>query len=77
MMADEVKGKPLAYYGKNIYTDSGFKGFYKGLDSNIARGIVLNSTKVIKYNIIIQLGVYSSCKTFVKKVFGVKDGLLL
>ena len=53
MMADEVKGKPLAYYGKNIYSDSGFKGFYKGLDSNIARGIVLNSTKVIKYNIII------------------------
>lgn len=45
-MADEVKGKSLGYYGKNIYTNSGFAGFYRGLDSNIARAIVLNSTKV-------------------------------
>ena len=45
-MADEVKGKSLGYYGKNIYSNSGMAGFYRGLDSNIARAIVLNSTKV-------------------------------
>jgi len=47
MMADEVKGKSLGYYGKNLYNSSGFTGFYRGLESNIARGVVLNSTKVI------------------------------
>jgi len=36
-----------------IYKNNGLKGFYRGLDSNISRAVVLNSTK---------LGVYTSSK---------------
>ena len=46
MMADEVKGRGLGYYIKNIYDRAGYKGFYRGLDSNITRAIILNSTRV-------------------------------
>jgi len=52
-MADENKLKSLLYYIKIIYQNNGLKGFYRGLDSNIARAVVLNSTK---------LGVYTSSK---------------
>ena len=43
-------------------------GFYKGLEANVARAMILNATK---------MSCYDTCKGLVKSKFGFKDGIML
>jgi hypothetical protein len=45
---------------KDVKDSSGFKGFYKGIDANIMRAMVLNATK---------MGTYDESKKILKKTF--------
>jgi len=47
--------------------NQGAKGFYKGIEANIMRAMVLNATK---------MGVYDTCKGQLKSS-GIKDGMQL
>lgn len=43
-------------------------GFYKGIEANVARAMILNATK---------MACYDTCKGLVKKNFGFTDGIKL
>ena len=68
MMADAESRLSVFTHISDINKNSGFKGFYKGLDANIMRAMVLNATK---------MGVYDSTKHAINKVFNLKDGIIL
>jgi len=51
MMASEAKGTPsIIGTGKDLLKNQGIAGFYRGIDSNIARAMVLNGTKMACYD---------------------------
>lgn len=50
MMASEVEGATLMGTGKDLLKNQGIAGFYRGIDSNIARAMVLNGTKMACYD---------------------------
>lgn len=59
MMAYEGKEpRGFGYFTNDVYKNQGIKGFYKGIEANIMRAMVLNATK---------MGVYDICKQFLKK----------
>lgn len=50
-MADAAKETPsIAVTAKTLYENQGIGGFYRGIDSNIARAMVLNGTKMAVYD---------------------------
>lgn len=62
MMASEGKVAPsLAGTAKDLLKNQGIGGFYRGIDSNVARAMVLNGTK---------MAVYDSAKDVVVTVTG-------
>lgn len=51
LMAAEGKGNPsLAQVASDLYSQQGMRGFYRGLQANIMRAIVLNGTKMACYD---------------------------
>lgn len=69
MMAYEgAENRGLGYFAGEVYKTQGISGFYKGIEANIARAMILNATK---------MACYDQCKQFVKKTMGVKDGVKL
>lgn len=51
MMASEASGTPsIVNTGKELLKNQGIGGFYRGIDSNIARAMVLNGTKMACYD---------------------------
>jgi hypothetical protein len=51
MMADAAKEVPsISKTAKELYANQGIGGFYRGIDSNIARAMVLNGTKMACYD---------------------------
>lgn len=51
MMASEGRGQvSLMSTGKELLAKQGIAGFYRGIDSNIARAMVLNGTKMACYD---------------------------
>jgi hypothetical protein len=50
MMANQSHTVQLKELMKTIYRDQGIAGFYRGFDSNIARAMVINGTKMACYD---------------------------
>lgn len=51
MMASEAAGAPsIAGTARELFTNQGIVGFYRGIDSNIMRAMVLNGTKMACYD---------------------------
>lgn len=50
MMASEAKNAPISVIFSNIYKKAGIGGFYRGLQANIMRAMVLNGTKMSCYD---------------------------
>jgi len=51
MMASEGAATPsLTATAKDLFKNQGVSGFYRGIDSNIARAMVLNGTKMAVYD---------------------------
>jgi hypothetical protein len=50
MMTNRARVVPLTELAKTIYRDQGIAGFYRGFDSNVARAMVLNGTKMACYD---------------------------
>lgn len=50
MMASEKKGITIGGTAKELFANQGIGGFYRGIDSNVARAMVLNGTKMSCYD---------------------------
>jgi len=51
MMASEAKEAPsIMKTGAELFKNQGIAGFYRGIDSNVARAMVLNGTKMAVYD---------------------------
>lgn len=51
MMTSEAKGQPsIMGTAKDLFSNQGIAGFYRGIDSNIMRAMVLNGTKMACYD---------------------------
>jgi len=50
MMASEGQVPSIIGTGKDLLKNQGISGFYRGIDSNIARAMVLNGTKMACYD---------------------------
>ena len=62
MMAAKGKEVPsITATAKDLFKNQSFSGFYRGIDSNIARAMVLNGTK---------MGVYDQAKGYVVETRG-------
>jgi len=62
MMSDAAKEVPsITKTAVDLYKNQGISGFYRGIDSNIARAMVLNGTK---------MGVYDQSKGYVVAMTG-------
>ena len=69
MMAYEGRASPqIGLFIKDLYRNQGFWGFYKGIEANIMRAMVMNAT---------MMSVYEQAKYTVKYKLGVPDGLKL
>lgn len=69
MMANEgAESKGVGFFASEIMANQGIGGFYKGIEANIARAMILNATK---------MACYDQCKGFVKNNLGVADGVKL
>ena len=57
MMASEgAEALGLGHFASDIMKNQGFGGFYKGIEANVARAMILNATK---------MACYDTCKGFV------------
>jgi len=68
MMAAQGAGASLTATAKELFANQGLAGFYRGIDSNIARAMVLNGTK---------MGVYDQAKGLVVDSTGWERSSLL
>jgi len=51
MMAYEgAKNPGLAHFARDVMQNQGLKGFYKGIEANILRAMILNATKMACYD---------------------------
>lgn len=50
MMANQQRTIPLMELGRTIYQGQGVRGFYRGIDANVARAMVLNGTNMACYD---------------------------
>jgi hypothetical protein len=56
MMAYEgAEAKGLGFFAKDVMENQGFGGFYKGIEANIMRAMILNATKMSCYDTIKQM----------------------
>jgi hypothetical protein len=68
MMAYEgSEARGFSYFFSDVLKNQGYGGFYKGIEANVMRAMVLNATK---------MGVYDICKGHLKGL-GFKDGMQL
>lgn len=68
MMANEgAESKGVGHFASEVYNSQGFAGFYKGIQANVMRAMILNATK---------MACYDQCKQMMKKS-GVPDGISL
>ena len=68
MMAHEGKeSKGVGHFAREVHQTQGIGGFYKGIEANVMRAMILNATK---------MACYDQCKQTMKKS-GVPDGLAL
>lgn len=68
MMAYEGADSPsLGYFVNDVKKAQGLAGFYKGIEANVMRAMILNATK---------MACYDTCKGVMRGV-GVPDGILL
>lgn len=68
MMANEsAESRGVAYFAREVHQSQGFGGFYKGIEANVMRAMILNATK---------MACYDQCKVTMKKS-GVPDGIAL
>lgn len=66
MMANEgAESKGVGHFASEVYASQGMGGFYKGIQANVMRAMILNATK---------MACYDQCKTTMKKA-GVPEGL--
>ena len=69
MMADSgAEAKGLGHYASEIMKSQGMIGFYKGIEANVARAMILNATK---------MACYDQCKGLIQNKFTMKDGIKL
>jgi len=69
MMASEgAESLGLGHFASDIMKNQGMAGFYKGIEANVARAMILNATK---------MSCYDTCKIFCKSNLGLKDGIPL
>merc|ERR1712161_185541 len=69
MMTTTGKEVPsISKTAKDLFSNQGIGGFYRGIDSNIARAMVLNGTK---------MACYDTTKMFVVQTTGLDKGNLL
>lgn len=67
MMAYEGSDSPsITYFAREVNEGQGFAGFYKGIQANVMRAMILNATK---------MGCYDTCKGAMKGYFS--DGIPL
>lgn len=52
MTSEQKQGVSLASTAKDLFKNQGIAGFYRGIDSNVARAMVLNGTKMACYDTI-------------------------
>jgi len=51
MMANEgAKSLGLGHFAKEVYSAQGMGGFYKGIEANVLRAMILNATKMACYD---------------------------
>ena len=51
MMAFEGAENPgLGFFAKDVLNNQGFMGFYKGIEANVMRAMILNATKMACYD---------------------------
>jgi hypothetical protein len=67
MTSSEKKVPSITEVAKELYAKQGIGGFYRGIDSNVARAMVLNGTK---------MGVYDQSKGYVVTYTGLSKGAL-
>jgi hypothetical protein len=68
MMANQGANLGVGHFAKEVYKYQGVGGFYKGIEANIMRAMVLNATKMACYDI---------CKQFCKNTLGIKEGMTM
>ena len=67
MMANEgADSKGVGFFANEVYKSQGIGGFYKGIEANVMRAMILNATK---------MACYDTCKGVVKNQLGFKDGI--
>ena len=66
MMANAGENLGVGHFAKEVYAGQGFGGFYKGIEANIMRAMILNATK---------MACYDTCKGICRSKLGVKEGL--
>ena len=68
MMANEgAESRGVAFFANEVYANQGMGGFYKGIQANVMRAMILNATK---------MACYDTCKQTMKGM-GVADGIQL
>lgn len=68
MMANEgAESKGVAFFANDVYTNQGIGGFYKGIQANVMRAMILNATK---------MACYDTCKGLMRNM-GIPDGIQL
>merc|ERR1712070_53596 len=66
MMANEgAESRGVGFFANEVYKSQGMGGFYKGIEANVMRAMILNATK---------MACYDTCKGVVKSA-GVPDGI--
>ena len=51
MMANEgAESKGVTFFANEVYTNQGVSGFYKGIQANVMRAMILNATKMACYD---------------------------
>jgi hypothetical protein len=68
MMANQGENLGVKHFASEVYKYQGVGGFYKGIEANIMRAMILNATK---------MACYDTCKGICRKSLGVKEGLQL
>jgi len=68
MMANSGENLGVGHFASEVYKSQGIMGFYKGIEANIMRAMILNATK---------MACYDQCKIFCRQYLGTKEGLQL
>lgn len=50
MASEEAEAKGIGHFASDVYKSQGMGGFYKGIEANVARAMILNATKMACYD---------------------------